>query len=417
MADNEAGNSKSEQKGLLKKLKDSVEFLTLITLLITSITFILSKIGYLGSIKENLFLIFVDSLNIIILLCAIFLIKPLLLSIEPDEWKNLKKHLKPSDKKNFTKIEPRVNELVAQLVDCIQKFAGVLGVFYILQLIIDCFQYFNSKGLPEYKCLKPAIDNSNNIIELISYIPDPKILIPEGCQYVARPGIGATIYLSLETLTNATNLFSAAYLFLAFQVLFIVTLENDDKTWRFKKNIPFGLAYIITILNAAFFIVGIPETHLSVTAHTFRLIGGIYNGIAMFLLFSRFVSMEYFFKSSNDRRRKYYLYGTILILPAYVVVQPLYGVINAIEFGADSPTIFKSFVFLICFWGKLVFLLFVYTMLKKKWLHAYLFLLLSQNNTLSIIAEDIKDVDDLEHPNNSLSIPASKDISTEISVN
>jgi hypothetical protein len=105
--------------------------------------------------------------------------------------------------------------------------------------------------------------------------------------------------------------------------------------------------------------------------------------------------MEYFFKnSSNWWQRNFYFYGTIIVLPLYVVAQPLYGLFNAIEIG-KSPELFKSVVFLICFWGKLVFLLFIFTMLTKKWIHSYLFMVLSQEETLLKISKDLRDVEDL----------------------
>jgi hypothetical protein len=72
----------------------------------------------------------------------------------------------------------------------------------------------------------------------------------------------------------------------------------------------------------------------------------------------------------------------------------MYGVFNAVEIG-ESAVLFKSIVFLICFWGKLVFFLFLYTMLNKRWIHTYLFLAVSQKDTISNISKALKDVEDL----------------------
>jgi hypothetical protein len=363
----------TERQGILSNLKNSQEFLGLIVGIITSITFILTKANTL-SLSESQLLIGVDVLNLLVLAIALIFIRATPLLIDGNEIKSLTKHLIINNEDDSSKILQRVNELVRQLVYCIRWFAVILALFYALQLFTDLTQ-------TSYNTFKGTIENSKSIINILSENP--------------LHSIESAKYLSIEILTNSTNLFSAAYLFLAFQVLFLVTLDKDDKTWRLKSFLPISLAIIITTLNIYCFIDGFFSASLMSISHVMRLIGGVYNGVAMFLLFSRFISMEYFFKNTSEGlQRQFYFYGTVIVLPLYVVSQPLYGLFNAVEIG-QSAELFKAIVFLICFWGKLVFLLFIYTMLTKKWIHSYLFMALSQKDTLSNISKDLKDVDDL----------------------
>jgi hypothetical protein len=358
---------------LRKNLKNNDELLGLVIGIGTSLTFILTKIGQI-KLSDLQLLVGVDILNIVVLIIALIGIKAIPLTIESKEFHKLIKNLNLKTEEEGKRILSRVNVLIKQLVYSIKWFIIILGAFYLLQLFADTTQ------LP-YEKLKDTINSNESIFKLLGI--------------GSYNAIASSEYLFIEILTNSTNIFSAAYLFLAFQVLFLVTIEDDNKTWKLKRYIPISIAFLITLSNLVFFAVGFFGAQLSSISHTIRLIGGIYNGIAMLLLFSRFISMEYFFQNSRRTwQRNFYFYGTVIALPMYVVAQPLYGLFNAVEIG-ESATLFKSIVFLICFWGKLVFLLFVYTMLSKKWIHAYLFMVLSQKDTLTNLSLDINDVDDL----------------------
>jgi len=357
-----------------KLLKNNDEVLGLFVGILTSLTFILTKVGQIHLTDLEL-LVGVDILNIAVLAIALVSIKGVPLTIESMEFNKLISLLNLKTESDGKRILTRVNELIKQLVYSIKWFIIILSAFYLLQLFVDTTQQ-------PYEKLKETINSNYSILKLLS----------KG----AENDISSSEFLFLEILTNSTNLFSGAYLFLAFQVLFLVTIEDDNKTWKLKKYVPLSIAFLITLANVAFFVTGFFGAHLSSVSHIIRLIGGIYNGIAMLLLFSRFISMEYFFQNSKKTwQRNFYFYGTVIALPLYVVAQPLYGLFNAVEVG-EGATLFKSIVFLICFWGKLVFLLFVFAMLNKKWIHAYLFMVLSQQDTLTNISIDLSDVDDLE---------------------
>ncbi|HEY5771005.1 MAG TPA: hypothetical protein VIS75_00200 [Chitinophagaceae bacterium] len=362
------------KRSISQFLKDNDELLGVIIGIFTSVTFIWKQAGGLKSLENRDFLAIIDLLNIGVLFLALLAIKNVPLTIASKEFQKLSNRLGLKTDSEGVKIQERVNELARQLVYCIRWFAIILGMFYLLQLYGDTTQ-------DPYENLKATINSNSSLLELLANGDAISLSSAE--------------FLGIEIFTNATNLFSASYLFIAFQVLFLVTLQKDNKTWILKSYLPISIAVLLTIANIVFFISGFFDVKLSHISHFIRLLGGIYNGVAMLLLFSRFISMEYFFQNSRQNwQRNFYFFGTIIFLPMYVVAQPLYGLFNAVEIG-QSAILFKSIVFLVCFWGKLVFLLFVYTMLNKRWIHAYLFMVVSQKDTLKDISTDLNDVADL----------------------
>jgi hypothetical protein len=355
-------SEKVETRWWFNILKNGSEIATFITGIATFIGFILTKANLLS---EHRFLCAVDLLNITILIVSVNLIKQRVFTKEDGEYKKMLPLLEKNGDDGSKKIM-RVNALIGQLIFCVKWFAIILAAFYACNFIIDYLQF-------DYDKIKIDFNANTNIFQLI--------------KNNAAESQTPAQFLFMEVIINAANLFSAAFLFVAFQVLFLKTVDDqDNKTWmllkRGKAYIPFAIAFAITVFNIILFSVNVfgPNANLSVTTTMIRLTGGMYNGVAMLLLFSRFISMEYFLKESNyGFQRTFYLYGTLIILPLYVVIQPLYGLINAVEMKM-STELFKAIVFLVCFWGKLFFLLFVYTGLKKKWIHSYLFKSLVQDS-------------------------------------
>ena len=366
-------------------LINNIELIACVIGLIASILGIKSELGKPGVIDNFNYLIGIDILNITVIVIALCTIKANKLEIEGPEMEQLSSQLlvHPTDGEM---INVRVNEIVRQLVYCVRWFAIILGFFYLLQLFADSTIIRDKEGI-------------NNTLKASTSIVD---LIMDELPYKTQ----AVKYLIIETFTNASNLFSAAYLFLAFQVLFLVTVDKDNKTWRMKGWVPFSIAILIMLVNIVLFLNGYSAkaeptdaeqgvTYLANISHMMRLTGGVYNGVAMFLLFSRFISMEYFFQnSSRTWQRNFYFYGTVIILPLYVIAQPMYGIFEAVEIG-KSNIMFKSLVFLVCFWGKLVFFLFIFTMLTKKWIHAYIFISLTQKDTVSNVSKALNEVEDM----------------------
>jgi len=369
-----------------KFLKRNDELLGLIVGIITSIAVLLktydSAHPFIDGLDVNLL---TDLINIFILVLASYLIAEFKLKASGQEIEKLSKTLNISIESVKAKIT-RTNTLVAQLVHSIKWFMLALIAFYALQFFID------STLMRQYYDFESSLVNNKSILRLLQ---DPS----------TEYDLFAAKFLGLEILTNSANLFSATFLFTAFLVLFSVTLDTDNKTWQIKNRIPIAIAIAITILNIVVFIFGIGEFNLKESSTTIRLLGGLYNGIAMTLLFSRFISMEFYFQNSKKNfERSFYFYGIIIGLPMYIVVQPLYALFNAVDLEAAS--IFKSTVFVICFWGKLVFLFFIYNMLSKKWIHSYILLAITQNNNFDKISIDLEDVEKLHSSENS-SIKAS----------
>jgi len=369
-------------KKITKLLKRHNELIGTIAALTTSVLIIYNNI-----LSVNLqFLKLADILNLLVLIIGFFAIQKQKLEIKEPEFLNLTQvlHLK---RKEIEEKKERTNELVHQLVNAIKWFILILSGFYILQLFFDSILVNSVDDIVE------SIRGKKTIFELLSGETCDPDLEPKSPSCL---NFNAAKFLSLEVLINSTNLFSAAFLFTAFQVLFARTLKNDNKTWDLNNQIPFAIAILITVIN---FVVLITELgyDLNFKSNAIRLFGGLFNGVAMALLFSRFISMEFFFKrASKSFERNFYLYGILVALPLYIAVQPLYGLFYNLN---TNIILFKSIVFLVCFWGKLVFLFFVYTMIDKRWVHAYIMVSLTNNKTIEMISEGIDNVDLLKIEN------------------
>ena len=110
--------------------------------------------------------------------------------------------------------------------------------------------------------------------------------------------------------------------------------------------------------------------------NVFYLFIGICNGLAMFLLFGRYVSMGHSVFSMEDGEYKEKKYSkslhffTIYILPLYALAQPLFGSFEIDAFGPRET--FANGVFLVCWIGKIGFLYLTYVFMKTKLMHLYL---------------------------------------------
>jgi hypothetical protein len=118
----------------------------------------------------------------------------------------------------------------------------------------------------------------------------------------------------------------------------------------------------------------------------FQLIIGIVNGLAMALLFGRYVSMEHSaFIMKEGKLYKGGKYGelihlcTIYILPIYVLAQPLFGSFDIDVFG--NAQTFANGVFLVCWIGKIVFLYLTYEFMKRRLMHFYLHSVITSHGT------------------------------------
>lgn len=360
-------------KKLREFIKENDEFLASSIALVGSIGVILNAIKITSFQYIKNINLFTDGLNLAALFIGLYFIKKTVLVVRDNESLRLSKQYSVTKQELSSRLL-RTNSLIRQLYKSIRWFIIILLGFYLLQFYVD--SYFD-------------YDSFKSVLKIVGedYID---LLINSNSERKS-----AAQYLALEVLTNATNLFSATFLFTAFLVLFGVTLEDDDRTSKINNQIPIAIAIGITVLNILILAKGIPGLTLEESATIVRLLGGLYNGIAMALLFSRFISMEYYFQSSNKSfERMFYFYGVTIWLPLYVVVQPLYSLFNLFDLGQTA--VIKAIVFLITFWGKLVFLFFIYTMLNKKWIHSYILLALMEKDKLEKLSFELEDVEKLK---------------------
>lgn len=114
----------------------------------------------------------------------------------------------------------------------------------------------------------------------------------------------------------------------------------------------------------------------SILMNRLQLFIGSLNGLAMALLFGRYVSMEqtaYDLKEGEYAEREYKNFihvCTICILPIYAIAQPLFGLFEIRAFG--DPGDFANFVFFVCLIGKIFFLYLTYILMKHRLTHLYL---------------------------------------------
>lgn len=178
--------------------------------------------------------------------------------------------------------------------------------------------------------------------------------------------------------TDIFNFLSAVFLYLAFKVLYNNTLDRDNGKIIYYMDALF-MSFFYILLYALLFSKEPP------VKNALSLFSGIINGLAMSLLFSRFISMEHtfteIFKNPIFKRLRKYrnslYYGTIFILPVYAVIQPLFGDFTLTEFG--DPTIFANVVFLVCFLGKLFFLSLFVIYIKNKLIHIYFHIVITKH--------------------------------------
>lgn len=194
--------------------------------------------------------------------------------------------------------------------------------------------------------------------------------------------------------TNIFNFLGGTVVFLAFWVLYKKTLNENDEDNRFWL-IPTFLAalYIVFFVYLSWkFKLGDDAYYF---LNIFDLIAGSVNGLAMFLLFGRYVSLEqalrgtYLFKDAFKdlfkslplfKSEKSYThiisFGIIFVLPIYALAQPLFGSLQIPLYG--DVMVFQTTVYGICLVGKICFFHLTYLLISKKLLHLYLYGLISE---------------------------------------
>jgi len=176
------------------------------------------------------------------------------------------------------------------------------------------------------------------------------------------------------------NYLSAVCLFWGFQVLYDTTIDKNDN----KKDLPYRLPLIIisfVFLACYLIFVAYPmadSRSSEIVANGFRLAIGIFNGLAMALLFGKYISMEHSLQNIKDGNYgEIVRWGIIIILPLYALAQPLFGSFKITAFGDEKW--FANGVFFVCLIGKFFFLYVTYLFMRNKLMHYYLHLVIARH--------------------------------------
>jgi len=249
--------------------------------------------------------------------------------------------------KKVDKNIDRVNILTSDIVKYIKFYLAFLIIFYACGVLDD------------------------------NYIPGPgKVIEPGNWVLVLQDHLKFPL---IEFLINSSNLISGSYLFLVFLILYRRTLTSNNQS----NNYYLGTLFFTITYIAVYFIIlqtrqqaglGLDEPNI-----IFKLICGVFNGLAMGLLFGRFTSMEYYFKDNSAKqgwRSSFtFNFGIVYVLPLYVLAQPMFGLLTSP--GFKEMLFFKPAVFLVCFIGKTFYLIIVYNYIETRHLHTYMHLLLA----------------------------------------
>ncbi len=323
--------------------------------------------------------------------------------------------------------EERVNKLVDQLHENIKFFAFFLVLVYSL-FMIDNQSLFAWFGLTNdlYNSLHPWFKLGEDISNFISavfiflafLVLYDKTLTPKNkvTDYRSRPALFALAFVSIYVLFFAIfNPPRVSYEIASLkQIKETVQKEKDpDKAIEAIKNMEYqygsgsnGTPHLAEIKNIA--ANGCPSEPTKSTfdpncsvwqkitlinnkvenylkpgwlkaENLFQLFIGMFNGLAMALLFGRYISMEHVMEPINRIRRKHkklFSRATIYLLPVYALTQPLFGSFEIDAFG--DPKWLQNGVFLFCLVGKAFFLYFTWWFMKDRLLHLFLHIVLTK---------------------------------------
>jgi len=149
-------------------------------------------------------------------------------------------------------------------------------------------------------------------------------------------------YPFMDSLAAITNAGSAAFVYLSFSILYNTTLDKNNRTSNYYRGTLLFLGvFVLTYL----FLLGYFPKNQERISNIFKLLCGIYNGLAMGLLFGRITAMEFYFKdfqpSAQTLWDRIYKFGVTFILPIYVLSQPMYAILEFPQFRSQED-IFKS---------------------------------------------------------------------------
>jgi hypothetical protein len=302
--------------------------------------------------------------------------------------------------------------LIRELLDNLKRFAICLIALYVFLFINDYNSEQNnqdltasiSRSLPDQKLY--ASKQLDDTAAIIANARDSAInaqkdsLLMHNFSLIelfgkTDPISRMTIHDVFATLIdNLFNVASAVFLFIAFYILYL--RPPDAGNTRLNPGYwltPLFIVILVMVLNWIIIINGAFNTNLQTLILTSRMLCGMFNGVGMALLVSRLISMEYFFKESSEVFKNFYLAGATIILPLYVIAQPLWGFLEMPDFHAMEAL--KAFILIICLWGKIFLVMIIYYMLSKGWIQAYLYMLPIGTDKIKVITKSFYEMENI----------------------
>jgi len=320
---------------------------------------------------------FIALVNFLLMLFGLWYVRTKVMSADREEFQILSKSFSNEELENSLEhYRDRVNKLGKQLVFGFRGFAICLLFFYGLQFIFSMYY----PQILDFYDIRPALEEYCSLEGLLNE-PNNGIVIKK---------------LFVELIVNGINIASAIFLFIIFNVLHVRTISDDNQLENYKSLLPVSVAVIIMVLYSIFLFIGIGAS-LFQMSNLFRFFGGAFNAFAMILLFGKLLTFEPFYSSSTlPMEKTFYQIATKFFFPLLVITQLLYGWFNNTD--KEMNDIFQQIVFLFAFWGKLAFILFMYTILKHRWFHCHFFIDEAFLKKSDIIAKKLdKEVNNPEH--------------------
>jgi hypothetical protein len=181
-----------------------------------------------------------------------------------------------------------------------------------------------------------------------------------------------------KILADIFNYLSSVFLYISFLVLYNETLDQDNRP-NYSNNRYFRILILLSLLYLGFYaFLGVNATD-KILINRLSLFAGMANGLAMVLLFARYISMDHTVQHIKGVGYSNYISdGMIYLLPVYAIVQPLFGTFQIEAFGDKIK--FANSVFFFCLIGKMFFLFVTYLFIKKKLIHLYLHIVATPHN-------------------------------------
>ena len=371
----------------MRKLFRFKELIAIIISIATSFYFFKPFDSSLEEIEISDLSIYSAILNLITLIGGIFLFSTLLddyylIKRKHGEYDNsnfaiddligIEKTLKISSSQTKYFVE-RTSAVVGQLVRNFSSFMWPLIIFFTINIIKDYLELKQSKGFEDTYSFSQFCQN-----------------------YPGENHYDAFWYIMLSALANFFNFLSGIGLWVSFSILYQKTVDADN-----KSTLHLGTYYYLLIFYMLSYLVLIGSKlellEIKLTILTLDMFCSIFNCVAMILFFNRLVQILYFYQMQLKKNLldKFYFFIATIILPLYACFQIFFGVFDSLAIEQDKYYHYvKGGVFFVCFLGKLFLILFMYTFIRIKWLHAAIITLMVNEETPILLARNVKTISD-----------------------